>query len=1282
MAIHTRPSGLTIESPDTYRLSDDARPRASSRGPGGRRTSGPVPMPAGATPPGAASEALLTALQKQDLVLIDQVELQPTLEATPRDGRRRAGAPAIPSTQHAEVTVTTAPDEDAVLLVEQEGVLSWHIDPMITPAPAVRSRGAGAGRRTARFTIEIGASRSPRPSARRGLLSDLVYDRVKVYALKFVARVAIGSGIKFLERKVRKGLIRVSGLDPAAWTLTSPADMALPANRPARVLLLVHGTFSSTIGSYGALAGTPWGQALLNAAFAHYDAVLGFDHATLSDDPTSNATELLAALEALDTPHPLHLDVVAFSRGGIVFRTLVEHLLPKSTAQVQVKRAVFVACTNAGTVLAEPENWHTLVDLYTNAAVAAFKLMTLLPQTTAAALILGELVQGLGAFVKHLATHATSDVPGLAAMRPDGEFITTLNRRQEGQPEAGAVSYFAITSEFKPVIIGGDHKPQELPARLVLALADGLVDDVMKEANDLVVNSASMTAIDSEIGTFVRDTFAFGQTPQVYHTTYFTRPEVTNALARWLQLPAAATREGMRARRTEQSGGAVAPLPPLALPRDVFVPVAADPDIAVVDARARVSDALRVIDEDAPSYVVVARQWGNQRLHYAFRPEEIEQLARHQPDVELGAALQLHETDKSDEQPVDAVHPPAAGGGPPSTRRAVVMANGVPVGVVHEQDAWTDLDIVELASRVAAPRTMEERAASRRAMPTFAASAAESLPLPQPLPQPRGREVTRSTRRRAPRGEPAGVAAPTPARPSQTVECHFLAEMNDEVIVQHVATVEVTVSREMLASRDGAASDTASSVEVEAGGKLIVQIVPKANFTLAVPGEDREEIDVPAPGEPTSLYFDLRAMHAGQGEVWVIIRQRQMGIAQLVLRPAIVERQRTAAPRRLRDRGAAAPAPPLQSPFDQLLIIEQPIGDSFQYHFELEMPSIGVFGWYTSKPLQVKRDDYVKQLYKGIEDRYLSVYSATTSKADTEAFTAELQAYGVTLFDELFPVEMQALLWTHRDQLKSIRVVSTEPFIPWEIVHLREPGKPLDPNARSLFLGQMGLVRWLHDAGGLPPAALRIRNGRARYVIPEYPHPDWQLPETVNERRYLERKFGARPLEPQPHAVRKALTIPGEIDLLHFACHGEADQDNITQARVVLEGRVEGNDFVPTHLDAATVKTFANLRGGDGIQPIVFLNACQAGRAGYNLTGIGGFAQAFLRGGAGAFVGTLWSVGDQPAFDFGKCFYDTLDSGANIATATSAARDAARSAGDATWLAYVVYGHPHAGLTR
>jgi len=1293
MSTVTRASGLTIVVPDTYRVeepgSDTPPTEVPSRGPGRGRVSGPVPMPTAPTGTGGSdSDALISALQDQGFTVVDRVELQPQLEPTPPDGQRRSIGAPIAARQDAEVEIAVGADEDAVLLVEQDGMYSWNVPTgESTPTAGTRTRGRRGATRRITFTIEIRATRESDGPARRGLVSELVYDRVRVYALKFVARVAIGSGARFLERHIRRGLVAMRGLDPSQWTLVNPSDVTLPSDRPARILLFVHGTFSSTIGSFGALCGTPWGQALFSAAEQQYDAILGSDHATLSDDPIVNATELLTGLESLDAKYPPRIDVVSYSRGGLVFRTLVEHLLPRGTLKCRIERGIFVGCTNGGTLLAKADNWHTLVDLYTNIAVGAFRLLTLLPQATATALILKELVSGLGAFVKYLATYATRDLPGLAAMVPDGEFIKTLNSRQPNQPEPGAIAYYAVTSEFEPVIRGTEHQPRELPLRLVTALADGLVDRVMNESNDLVVNTRSMTAIDESIGGYVKDALAFGRTSKVYHTCYFAQPEVVNAIARWLEIPAPAS----MTRRSHDAEGR-SELPPIAAPRDVVVPAAVDTDILVADADTPVTSVAARIERESPSYVVVRRRIFNEWLHYAFRPEEILACARQShPGVTTLFACALREEDRSDEDAIDGallqptVKSMQRPGAPSTTRRRVAMIGDIPIGVIPEADASTDVDLVSLARVAGAPRTPEERAIARRAMPTFTVGTARPLTPPFAPPAPVGPSSTHPVTRGVPRfgsrsGAPSPVAFEAAGPPIEQITCHFLAEMDPEVLLNHTTTIEVMLSREALSRLEGTEA-AAGSGTVAATAPLVVQVVPKTNFVLASDAKDRVEVAPPATSETIDLYFDVVAAHPGRGEVWVLVKQHQMTIATLVLRPMVVDRKGASRARRVLAEAEAPPAPPLTSPLDQLNVFERKIGDSIFYEFELEMPSVNVFAIHASPPLQTKRDEYVNGLYKEIEDRYVSHYSEATKSADVAAFTMELQSYGALLFDQLFPREVQDLLWKYRDTLKSIRVVSTEPFIPWEIVHLREPGQPVDTSAPPRFLGQMGLVRWLHNVNGLPPTTLRVREGLARYVIPDYPHPDWKLPQTVNEKLYLEQRFAATPLEPQPGPVQAALTHPGAFDLLHFACHGEAESGAITHARIVLEGRVEGANFVPTHLKASNVETFARLRGTDGVQPLVFLNACQAGRAGYQLTGIGGFAQAFLKAGAGAFVGTLWSVGDQPAFLFGKAFYDAIQNGSTLAEAAVLAREAART-DDATWLAYVVYGHPHAKLSR
>src|SRR5436309_3301394 len=123
----TRPSGLKITAPETFDITTEAVaavPRGRQPQRGGtppRSRFRPIPMPAASSPAGE-TDALVAALESQEMHLVDTVELQPRLEPTPSDGTRRRGAPAVPATQTARLELDLPPGEEAVVLVEQEGV--------------------------------------------------------------------------------------------------------------------------------------------------------------------------------------------------------------------------------------------------------------------------------------------------------------------------------------------------------------------------------------------------------------------------------------------------------------------------------------------------------------------------------------------------------------------------------------------------------------------------------------------------------------------------------------------------------------------------------------------------------------------------------------------------------------------------------------------------------------------------------------------------------------------------------------------------------------------------------------------------------------------------------------------------------------------------------------------------------------------------------------------------------------------------------------------------------
>lgn len=1174
-----RASGVRLELP--AELTTTTRGGVASRPRPGRPD--PLPLPAEAGPP----PPLLTALAAADLIMVDTLELDatPTALAQQRSGVRLA--------RSFTASLELPADSGAVLLLEQDGVFSWHLPDNATGA----TRRAGDTR--VRFEVPVGAA--PGPARQRGL-GGLVLGRVRAWVLRFVVQATLPGLLAALERGKDRGLLWLRGTDTDDWQPVRLAGLPLPQDRPARLLLWLHGTFSSSVGSFGALTASAEGRALLETAAARYDAVLGFDHPTLSLDPTANAQALLAALTSQPWPLPPHLDIVTYSRGGLVYRALAELLLPQDAWRPHIDRVIFVAVPNGGTQLCTAENWHTLLDLYTNLAAAAATLLGAFPAFTGAAQIFSATVSGLAAFAKALTTQALTagDVPGLAAMDPAGPWIATLNQVQPGQPGVDSTFYCAVTASFD-LDPADPAPPVGFPRQLAMMLADRLTDRLFAGPNDLVVDTAAMTAIDPGTGPYIKAELQFPPGERVYHTIYFAQPRLVQALLRWLDLEqaqAAAAPSG----DWVPPGGTVAEALPVEVNTD-FIVANADEDPLVVQRELQASGA---------PYVVVHRRDADQWLHYALRREEVTEALEGPRGAadNLREALDLHEWQASVRHTRGAAPqpPPAGGNRGPIAERGVVFELGRPVGVV---------------------------------------------PGPDEL------------------GEPAPAAAvnpptqdPVPVAPAAPVQCHFYAEMPGAVQVGRTASLVVQVSRELIEAAAGGAS-AGGAAAVDPARRLILDVRARRNFIVS--GEPRAEFDPPPPGAPAECSFDLLATDPGPGEVWVTARQGQPTLLTLRLHPTVTA-EAPAPTRPVVVRASTDEPGAPTAALCQLRISERLNGAQLSYDFELDVPG-RVLARFASAPLRSAPGDFVAGIYADIEGRWRS------SAADQVAFTEELREIGAGLFHELFPLDLQRALWTHREALGHVVVLSTEPFIPWELVHLTEPGAPLPDE--TLFLAGFGLVRWLYDAQGYFPEQVRVRAGRSRYLIPDYPHPDQQLPATAAEAAYLREHFGATPVAPHPEPLRQLLQAAGSFDLLHFAGHGVADGADIRHAALLLEGRREGQQVITEVLTSQSVDSRARL-GDGGNRPLVLLNACQVGRMGLQLTGMGGFAKAFLSRGAGIFVSSLWSVTDAPAKDFALALYDALAAGEPLAQATITARAAARQLGDASWLAYVVYGHPQA----
>ncbi|MFN0095973.1 MAG: CHAT domain-containing protein [Dehalococcoidia bacterium] len=1182
-----------------------------------RRRGGPEAAPAA-----AASAAPLPGLDHM-FEQVDAFELV-ALPDGPAGARRRRGPAAT-----ATIDVDLGAEEQAVVLLDEDGVLSWHLGEAEAPAATRRRRGpVPTGPRTVSFTLPVGADGGGPAATRSTRLIGRIAGKVVARVLKFAVSPVIDAVVEHMEGPKRTGFVQIVGPTRGEWVeLDDPSQVRVREVEEPRVLLFIHGTFSSTIGGFGALTATAPGQAFLEAAVKRYDAVIGFDHRTLSVDPEENARDLLRWLRGIAwegrTPT---FDCVMHSRGGLVYRSLVEQVLPASGAPPKFDRAVFVAAANSGTELARAANWSRMIDVSSNLAMAAGRgLMALGPAGAIASEVVDSVMTGVAALVKSVVAKALTEeeIPGLAAMEPSGKFITALNQSQAGQPAPGT-PYLAVTSNFEADLA---QPGVELPAKLLGLLKDQVVDQLLGADNDLVVDVRSMTAIDPGAGsTFFQRTMAYGTNGVVYHTNYFAQAATATALGEWLMGAALVARPRGRGKPT---AAVVAALPPEVNRR-----------ILILEGGLGAAEAVARVKRAKPAWVIVER---TANYRYALTPDEIVVRAGAGGTHAIAEALNLHEDQCS------ILTGPAGVAGFPtmtsphtSAMRMVVIEGGASVGVVPSA---ADLLRTEPAPR----RTRRD---------------------PGDFPPRRRRSEAMADGGQAAQPPPA-VPAPTEPEP---VTVHFKGEMPSEVLVDEVVAIEVVLSREALEVAAGVAGGVASA-GVDPTQALIVVLQPKVGFVAV--GDTRIQLPVPAPGSPHQFFLDVQAKDLGEGRVDLLLRQGPRVVATVSLRPAVVA-QRQGAVRALTAVGTPSLPAGRVPARHQLHIYSQVVNGqtSFRFRLELETPAGTQFADGVSPPLRVEPSAYVDALYKQIEDFWSDVAE------DQAAFDQQLRNRGVGLFRELFPENVQRALWTHRAAIEAIEIVGEEPFIPWEIVHLCEPGQPLGPDV--LFLGQLGLTRWLTTVTCPSPVAITVDRAKTKMLVPSYQSPDWALPAAAAEGGWLSDTLGASAAGTKWSEVNTLLATPGAFDLLHFAGHGHADAGAASDQELVLGvAQDTTGKWAPRPVfKAGDVRAQARLvQGCEGNRPIVVINACQVGRLGVNLTSIGGFADAFLQAGAGVFVGALWAVGDDVARTFVEHFYTRLMAGDTIAQATRAAREASRQAGEPTWLAYTVYAEPSAQVT-
>jgi hypothetical protein len=577
----------------------------------------------------------------------------------------------------------------------------------------------------------------------------------------------------------------------------------------------------------------------------------------------------------------------------------------------------------------------------------------------------------------------------------------------------------------------------------------------------------------------------------------------------------------------------------------------------------------------------------------------------------------------------------------------------------------------------AAPPDAQPRGIPRIAPPP-PPPAPRSMPTPAPpdAPKPRGATVSP-----APAGPDNGGGG------AASVSAHVSGQMPGTTVVGQIAMVEAILSRDRVTPARGMAFAEEPVKVVE--DKPVLVSVSARGYRL-LPGTRRVRSVRLKQGRARDVVrFALEAVDPGTAEVTLVFRQNdELPLATLRLVSQISTQAGAETPVTTRADIVQPDADLLSMP--TLRIDESIAGGDSYLDVAVQIGDLQAEG---SKKI-VKKSQFVSQTYHKIDclrkertaARDAGVLDVATSKRTA---LEKLRMIGVDLSRRLFTGEVRQFLWDHVDELDHLVIQTTgELDIPWEVIYVSDPTRSVEEEPEvdvDRFLGMRGSTRLVYSTA--LPKEIVVRRRRARYLCPDYTAPGLGLSFTAEEVELVEGALRASAVGRGTANAMTRLMTTG-FDLLHFAGHGVWAAAPPDQRLLLARYRTDQPSAPNTAYSAATLRRDLPDRddparraaAAEVIVKMVFLNACDVGRTDSSVVGLGGFPEAFLRGGVGVLLGCSWAIDDEIGSRFSRHFYEALKT-KDIAEAMREARHQSLDDDDLSALAYVAYAHPHARVT-
>jgi hypothetical protein len=498
---------------------------------------------------------------------------------------------------------------------------------------------------------------------------------------------------------------------------------------------------------------------------------------------------------------------------------------------------------------------------------------------------------------------------------------------------------------------------------------------------------------------------------------------------------------------------------------------------------------------------------------------------------------------------------------------------------------------------------------------------------------------------------PEALAPPESLINSTIIKRYPNAIFPNKISINEIATLIVSLNVSQPSSSDTGINFTVQPDEKEIN---VLVIIRPGNFEVI--GNNYSTIKVPVESKDSeSVEFKIKAKEEGNLTLFINFYQNGIYVGEIKV-DTIVEGKNVKSDKPKQDQnytGSSLPKVNNSSTEKLTMIIQEKSISNFEYQVII----------YTSR-LSYKVMNPIIKFASDPQAKFNSIFQNLENKEDLPPDFIEdnIKGIGRTLYDQLFPKDLQEYYWKHKNDIKSIVLLSSEPWIPWEIImpwrKLENGNIEEDPYLCEKF----DLTRWIEGKEFVEKDTLKS----GLIVIPD----DTELINAISERDWLlkfgdDLKIDLTLYNTYPEII-SAFKSNG-FDLIHFSTHGKSDPSNVMFSSILLQNRL--------YIRPENLSGIATNFGKSN--PLVFLNACQSGSQGFFLTGIEGWAQRFIDNGASIFIGTRWSIDDKIALEFSKEFYRNISDGKTIGESIRLARHKCRKPGDSSWLAYQVYAEPN-----